>query len=110
MSTNRELRKLAEQLPPLPRLDKNGEIITQKYLIYEYRLTEMGKGFKHPTEQGMKPLMINHFDELRKCYNLGGKQAVAEYVLHAKAMAEAFAEDLKKQAKEKKPETEPVKE
>jgi hypothetical protein len=85
---------MAEQLPPLPRLDKMGEIITVKHKLYSLKPVN-GRWSKQPAGQTRKPLMVNHFDELRKVYKLGGKPAITEYCARCYETAKAIAEDLK---------------
>ena len=97
MSTNSKLRELSNQLPPLPKLNKAGDIITYqntKKMLGKDLLAknpdafiEDKKGNKIPLQPHLfyeqineLPVLRNHFNDMKEIFRNDGADGVNRYI------------------------------
>jgi hypothetical protein len=98
----KELKEVALKLPPIPMRDKEGKMITTPVpMTAEAILTimpdakvEIGRVYKT-----MQPVFVNHYDMLKKVFDVAGIDGVRDYATRCveeikKAMANAPKQEV----------------
>jgi len=81
MSKNRSLRNIANQLPPIPKKDKGGNIMTTLIIgIFGGRY---------------EPIYVDHFKELQKAFDKHGIAGVDAYIQNVKDFYSEITKELK---------------
>lgn len=83
MSKNRHLRSIANNLPPIPKKDKGGNIMATVII---------GKsGVRY------EPIYFDHFKELQKAFDKHGIAGVDAYIQGVKNFYDGIASELRKE-------------
>lgn len=113
MSKNRHLRSIANNLPPIPKMNKDGmvEKRIEIVILYGSQLIERGiltvknsDGVKVCVDPKKKyqhtetvPEYVNHFKELRSAFDKHGIAGVDAYIQGVKNFYDGIASELRKE-------------
>jgi len=81
MSKNRSLRNIANQLPPIPKKDKGGNIMAAVII--------QKSGVRY------EPIYVDHFKELQKAFDKHGIAGVDAYIQNVKDFYSKITKELK---------------
>lgn len=88
MGANRDFRRMAEQLPPLIKRNKDGKVLTNPERVNGEELLKTFPDLKDadpaiiPSRFYLleKPLLVDHFYMLKSVYKAAGKPGIEDYV------------------------------